>query len=47
MEDIILWLKYLFLGFVQGATEPIPVSSSLPFDHRTEIARLKTKWAII
>ena len=28
MEDIILWLKYLFLGFVQGATEPIPVSSS-------------------
>ncbi|BBI31248.1 undecaprenyl-diphosphate phosphatase [Cohnella abietis] len=28
MEDIILWFKYLFLGFVQGATEPIPVSSS-------------------
>ncbi|WP_433708765.1 undecaprenyl-diphosphate phosphatase [Paenibacillus illinoisensis] len=28
MEDIILWLKYLFLGVVQGATEPIPVSSS-------------------
>lgn len=28
MEDIILWLKYLFLGIVQGATEPIPVSSS-------------------
>ncbi|MDQ0656491.1 undecaprenyl pyrophosphate phosphatase UppP [Paenibacillus sp. W2I17] len=28
MEEIILWLKYLFLGIVQGATEPIPVSSS-------------------
>lgn len=26
--DWILWLKYLFLGFVQGITEPIPVSSS-------------------
>lgn len=25
---MILWLKYLILGFVQGATEPIPVSSS-------------------
>ncbi|GAE07373.1 undecaprenyl-diphosphatase [Paenibacillus sp. JCM 10914] len=28
MEDIILWLKYLFLGMIQGVTEPIPVSSS-------------------
>ncbi|XID94507.1 undecaprenyl-diphosphate phosphatase [Paenibacillaceae bacterium WGS1546] len=28
MEEIVLWLKYLFLGVVQGATEPIPVSSS-------------------
>lgn len=28
MEDIILWLKYLLLGIVQGGTEPIPVSSS-------------------
>ncbi|WP_059049452.1 undecaprenyl-diphosphate phosphatase [Paenibacillus senegalimassiliensis] len=28
MEDLILWLKYLILGAVQGATEPIPVSSS-------------------
>ena len=28
MEEIMLWLKYLFLGIVQGATEPIPVSSS-------------------
>lgn len=28
MEDLLLWLKYLFLGIVQGATEPIPVSSS-------------------
>ncbi|NMO98024.1 undecaprenyl-diphosphate phosphatase [Paenibacillus lemnae] len=26
--DWILWFKYLFLGFVQGFTEPIPVSSS-------------------
>ena len=28
MSDIILWFKYLFLGIVQGVTEPIPVSSS-------------------
>lgn len=28
MGDIILWIKYLILGIVQGATEPIPVSSS-------------------
>ncbi|WP_138754612.1 undecaprenyl-diphosphate phosphatase [Paenibacillus sinopodophylli] len=28
MEDIIIWLKYVLLGIVQGATEPIPVSSS-------------------
>ncbi|TVY02025.1 undecaprenyl-diphosphate phosphatase [Cohnella terricola] len=28
MEQFIVWLKYLFLGVVQGATEPIPVSSS-------------------
>ncbi|MDM5277859.1 undecaprenyl-diphosphate phosphatase [Paenibacillus silvae] len=28
MDQIILWLKYFFLGIVQGATEPIPVSSS-------------------
>ncbi|MFC4597716.1 undecaprenyl-diphosphate phosphatase [Cohnella hongkongensis] len=28
MEQFVLWLKYLFLGVVQGATEPIPVSSS-------------------
>lgn len=28
MEEIILALKYLFLGIVQGFTEPIPVSSS-------------------
>lgn len=28
MDEIVLWLKYLFLGIVQGATEPIPVSSS-------------------
>ncbi|MBO2942894.1 undecaprenyl-diphosphate phosphatase [Paenibacillus sp. F411] len=26
--DVLLWLKYLFLGMVQGITEPIPVSSS-------------------
>ena len=26
--DILELLKYLFLGFVQGITEPIPVSSS-------------------
>ncbi|MGG1878878.1 undecaprenyl-diphosphate phosphatase [Paenibacillus cisolokensis] len=28
MEDLILWLKYLVLGIIQGVTEPIPVSSS-------------------
>lgn len=28
MTDLLLWLKYLLLGIVQGATEPIPVSSS-------------------
>ena len=28
MEDVVLWLKYVLLGIVQGATEPIPVSSS-------------------
>ncbi|WP_424767068.1 undecaprenyl-diphosphate phosphatase [Paenibacillus sp. sgz302251] len=28
MEQLLLWLKYLVLGIVQGATEPIPVSSS-------------------
>lgn len=28
MEQLLLWLKYLVLGLVQGATEPIPVSSS-------------------
>ncbi|WP_373231065.1 undecaprenyl-diphosphate phosphatase [Cohnella sp.] len=28
MDHIVLWLKYLLLGIVQGATEPIPVSSS-------------------
>jgi undecaprenyl-diphosphatase len=28
MEQFVLWVKYLFLGVVQGATEPIPVSSS-------------------
>lgn len=28
MEDFILLLKYLFLGLLQGFTEPIPVSSS-------------------
>ena len=28
MEDFLLFLKYLFLGAVQGFTEPIPVSSS-------------------
>ncbi|MEJ8307389.1 undecaprenyl-diphosphate phosphatase [Saccharibacillus sacchari] len=28
MEETWLWLKYLILGIVQGATEPIPVSSS-------------------
>ncbi|NIK77833.1 undecaprenyl-diphosphatase [Paenibacillus castaneae] len=28
MEDLLLLLKYLVLGIVQGATEPIPVSSS-------------------
>ncbi|MCF6409221.1 undecaprenyl-diphosphate phosphatase [Pseudalkalibacillus salsuginis] len=28
MEDFILLLKYAFFGFVQGITEPIPISSS-------------------
>lgn len=28
LADLILLLKYLFLGFVQGFTEPIPISSS-------------------
>lgn len=28
MDQIIFWLKYLFLGIFQGFTEPIPVSSS-------------------
>ena len=28
MEDLILLLKYLIIGLVQGFTEPIPVSSS-------------------
>lgn len=28
MEEIIILLKYLFLGIFQGITEPIPVSSS-------------------
>lgn len=28
MEDIILLIKYLFLGLFQGFTEPIPISSS-------------------
>ncbi|QOY38283.1 undecaprenyl-diphosphate phosphatase [Anaerobacillus isosaccharinicus] len=28
MEDLIILLKYLFLGIFQGITEPIPVSSS-------------------
>jgi undecaprenyl-diphosphatase len=28
MEELLLLLKYAFLGFVQGITEPIPISSS-------------------
>ncbi|MCU6712358.1 undecaprenyl-diphosphate phosphatase [Paenibacillus sp. J5C_2022] len=28
MDELILWLKYVFLGIVQGFTEPIPISSS-------------------
>ena len=28
MEDLWLLLKYLFLGLLQGFTEPIPISSS-------------------
>ncbi|MDX8045775.1 undecaprenyl-diphosphate phosphatase [Gracilibacillus sp. S3-1-1] len=28
MEDLIILIKYLFLGLVQGFTEPIPISSS-------------------
>jgi len=28
MDDFIVWLKFLFLGMVQGFTEPIPISSS-------------------
>ena len=28
MEEFVLLIKYLFLGIVQGFTEPIPVSSS-------------------
>jgi undecaprenyl-diphosphatase len=28
MEELLLLLKYAFLGFVQGVTEPIPISSS-------------------
>ncbi|MGN8644613.1 undecaprenyl-diphosphate phosphatase [Gracilibacillus sp. HCP3S3_G5_1] len=28
MEDILILIKYLFLGLVQGFTEPIPISSS-------------------
>lgn len=28
MENILLLLKYLFLGIVQGFTEPLPISSS-------------------
>lgn len=28
MDEVILWLKYLLLGLIQGFTEPIPVSSS-------------------
>ncbi len=28
MDQMIIWLKYLVLGLVQGITEPIPVSSS-------------------
>lgn len=28
MEDIIILIKYLFLGVIQGFTEPIPISSS-------------------
>ncbi|HET7629706.1 MAG TPA: undecaprenyl-diphosphate phosphatase [Bacillales bacterium] len=28
MESLLVLLKYVFLGFVQGITEPIPISSS-------------------
>ncbi len=28
MEEILILLKYIFLGIFQGITEPIPVSSS-------------------
>ncbi|MGM8212661.1 undecaprenyl-diphosphate phosphatase [Virgibacillus sp. W0430] len=28
MSELLLLLKYIFLGFVQGFTEPIPISSS-------------------
>ena len=28
MEELLLTIKYLFLGLIQGITEPIPVSSS-------------------
>jgi undecaprenyl-diphosphatase len=28
LEDLIILLKYAFLGFLQGITEPIPISSS-------------------
>lgn len=28
LTDLILLLKFIFLGFVQGVTEPIPISSS-------------------
>ena len=28
MADIYTWLQYIFLGVLQGATEPLPISSS-------------------
>jgi len=28
MENILLFLKYIFLGIIQGFTEPLPISSS-------------------
>lgn len=28
MADIYTWLQYIFLGILQGATEPLPISSS-------------------